>query len=255
LIKRLAQHLIPEKHYAHLSWYRTHFGLAAALLGYGKLLASGAKTAPVAVPRSTDTVYLRPGTSDEEVFSEVFLAKEYDVDLGAPRFIIDAGAHIGLASLFFARRYPKATIVAIEAEESNFALLCRNVRPLANVHPLRVALWSHQANVGIANPDAATWAFQVAEGSPGRTVPATTVDQVMSMFSADQVDVLKMDIEGAEKEVLSTSAAWIDKTEVLIVELHDRFRPGCTQALDEATKSGKFVRSTSGESVVLTRVR
>jgi FkbM family methyltransferase len=255
LLKTIAKRLLPRRHYDHLSWYRSHFGLWAALRAYARLLTGMEGLSPVPVPSLRDTVYLRPGTSDEDVFREVFLAREYDIGLGEPSFIIDAGAHIGLASLFFARRYPNATIAAIEAEPSNFALLCRNVRHLGNIRPVRAALWSHRTSLRIENPDAETWSFRVAVGSGGDLVPAMTVDDVVSMFGVDRVDVLKLDIEGAEREVLSTAASWIDRTDALIVELHDRFRPGCSEALERATGSGTFLRSVSGESIVLRRIR
>lgn len=184
---------------------------------------------------------------------EVFLAREYDVAFSSPRFMIDAGAHIGLASVFLARRYPQATIVAIEPEQRNYELLCRNVRNLPNVRPVRAALWSHHTTLRIANPGAETWAFRVADGNRGEVVPTVTVEDVTTMFGADRIDVLKLDIEGAEREVLSTAVSWIDRTEVLIVELHDRFRPGCSDALERATASLPFERFMSGESVVLRR--
>jgi tRNA1(Val) A37 N6-methylase TrmN6 len=64
---------------------------------------------------------LRPGTVDE-----IFLHKVYDLDLVSPRFIRDAGAHIGLASVFFASRFPGAQVVSLEPAESDFHLLAHN---------------------------------------------------------------------------------------------------------------------------------
>lgn len=59
-----------------------------------------------------------------------------------------------------------------------------------------------------------------------------TVEDIMERFNLDRIDLLKVDIEGAEKEVFSDSDAvkWIDAVDAIEVELHDRFRPGCSRA-------------------------
>jgi FkbM family methyltransferase len=98
--------------------------------------------------------------------------------------------------------------VAIEAERANFELLCRNVRHLRNVRPIWAALWSHHTALAITNPEAETWAFRVVEvtGS-GAGVPTLTVDDLISMSPSGHIDVLKLDIEGAEYEVFSAAAS------------------------------------------------
>lgn len=67
-------------------------------------------------------VYLRNGTSDTRVFSQLFVGREY---LNAirninPKVIIDCGANIGLASIYFKFYFPNAKIFAFEPESSNF---------------------------------------------------------------------------------------------------------------------------------------
>ena len=73
-------------------------------------------------------------------------------------------------------------------------------------------------------------------------------------FNRAQIDVLKMDIEGAEVEVLSGDSSWVDDVRTLIIELHDRFRPGCSEALEKAFSGHDYCRSTSGENIVLTKL-
>ena len=60
--------------------------------------------------------------------------------------------------------------------------------------------------------------------------------------------VLKIDIEGAEKEVFLNSSSWIDKVDTIIVEPHDRFCPGCTEVLENVAKAQNFYTSISEES-------
>src|SRR5665213_307274 len=78
-------------------------------------------------------VQLRFGTSDAWVLKEVLLDGEYDfLPQISPKVIIDAGANIGLASIFFANKFPDAVIYALEPEVSNYAILEKNVSKYPN---------------------------------------------------------------------------------------------------------------------------
>jgi hypothetical protein len=66
---------------------------------------------------------VRLKTSDVKAFEQVIYEKEYEMALSRPpSVILDAGANIGLASIYFANRYPNAKIIAVEPEKSNFEL-------------------------------------------------------------------------------------------------------------------------------------
>jgi len=209
----------------------------------------------VRAPGFLHPIFLRAGTSDLGVLQQIIVNGGSDFDLGThPAFIIDAVANIGLTCLAFARRYPSAKIVALEVDEDNFNLLCRNVLQYPNITPLRAALWSHVEFVRIRNPGAEAWAFQVERASasdPG-AIPATTVGRLLESFAAPQISLLKLDIEGSEREVLSEGdQSWVERTETLAVELHDRFRPGCTKALNELLSNRPHRRVTHGEYEVV----
>jgi FkbM family methyltransferase len=170
-------------------------------------------------------------------FKQVLLDGEYDFPLEhSPKVIVDAGAHVGLTSIWFATRYPKATIIAIEPERANYKLMVRNLAAFPNVTPVEAALWSHRGVVAIDDPGAGTWGFQTAElngkATSGATVESLTVEDIMERFHLDRIDLLKVDIEGAEKEVFSDPGAvkWTDAVDAIEVELHDRFQPGCSRA-------------------------
>jgi hypothetical protein len=59
----------------------------------------------------------------------------------------------------------------------------------------------------------------------------------MKDYAIDYIDILKVDIEGAEKEIFSGSPSWINHVGVLIVELHDRLKAGCSRSFFNATNS------------------
>lgn len=209
----------------------------------------------LSVPGLVRPVLLRAGTTDGRVAREVLLAHPLDIPLEvSPRFIVDAGANIGLASVFLASRYPGATIVSLEVEAGNFAMLTENVRGLGAVTPLHRGLWSGRGYLKIVNPKASSWTFRVAEAAAidPDAVEGLGVSDILHDFGVDHVDLLKMDIEGAEYAVFSgPDLSWLDRVGVLVVELHDRLRPGCTDALERALAGRPHRREASGEYAVI----
>lgn len=233
-------HKIP--HWDYLSWARDRFGAARALYHYPPALL-GSRTVKVGGVR------IRPRPADQEVYDSVFIRAEYDVAIPEPKVIVDAGAHIGLASVWFARRFPRAKIIALEPDDANFRLLVRNTRRY-NVTALQCALWNKNAKLRIVNDSADSWSFRVTESDTGN-IEAVTVDWLMQKFGA--IDCLKLDIEGSEKIVLENSSGWIHTVDTMIVELHDRFMPGCTEALKAAISGLPLRHQQRGENIFLTR--
>ncbi|MEP6961136.1 MAG: FkbM family methyltransferase [Acidobacteriota bacterium] len=170
---------------------------------------------------------MRAGSSDVWVFDQLFLYRELDTEFGSEIVrIIDAGANIGLASVYLANRFQGAQILALEVDDGNFGLLVDNTRPYPKITPLRKGLWCRQTRLRIDNPNEYSSAFTVSE-SPDGEVEAVGVADLLNDFRWPQVDLLKMDIEGAELEVLSFgSEQWIDRVRVLAIEVHYQ-RMGC----------------------------
>lgn len=194
------------------------------------------------VPRLKHPLNIRIGTTDVEVLKQVLLDGEYDfLPAITPKVIIDAGANIGLSAIFFANKFPDAVIYALEPEESNFNLLKTNTSGYPNVHPLKAALWNENKRISLIDPTGGHCGFVTLDGGPKQTeqldlVEAVTVDALMNKMGVSSVDILKVDIEGAEVEVFQNSSKWIDKIDIVMVELHERYRPGCDKAFYDATK-------------------
>jgi FkbM family methyltransferase len=242
---------------ARFGWRR---GLRLILqLKLAKLLPAGTEVR-VDAPILDGPARLRARTTDALVLKELLLKGNFDFAVPVPpRFIVDAGANIGLVSAFLATRFPEARIVALEIDSANFEQLCRNVRSYPNVVPMHAGLWSHATSVAVANPDSREWAFRaterpsIAEPSAERSVPAFSVADLMRRFNARQVDVLKVDIEGGELEVFGPEAEqWVDRVALIAVELHDRLVPGCERVVADRLQ-GRFTRSRSGQLDIFTR--
>ena len=175
----------------------------------------------------------------EDIF--VRRALDFDVRTSGPR-ILDCGANIGLASLFFKRRYPEARITAFEPDPALFAMLCANVAAngAADVETRQAALWT----------TAGTLTFR-CEGSDSGMVAAlpgaiagesTTVASVRlrDLLAAEPIDLLKLDIEGAEDAVLADCEPVLDRVGAIVMDLHE-FDASCRQAprvLERLTRLG-----------------
>jgi FkbM family methyltransferase len=166
--------------------------------------------------------------------------------------ILDLGANVGYTAVDLALRYPSARVVAVEPEPTNAALLRRNVAPLRRIQAIEGAVWPRPARVHAVDVGKGKWGHRIVEDPRGR-VRAYTVAELLA--GAEGADLVKIDIEGSELELFSDNTDWLAATRALMIELHDRFRGGCREALDGAIeRSGvRFEESTLGESVVLVR--
>jgi len=183
-------------------------------------------------------LFVRLRTSDVEVYEDIILKKEYDYPTSfSPRTIVDVGANCGMTSVFYANRYPDATVVAVEPETSNYSALVRNTRAYANVVPVHAALWNEDGQVEVFSSLPRTqewgkWGFRVRKGNGCR---ALTLPTLMREVGIETVDILKIDVEGAEREIFST-CDWMDRVQLMAIELHDRIQPGCSDAVNAVTR-------------------
>ncbi len=205
--------------------------------------------------------WLRVPSTDVPVFRQIFVERHYDFKVvKPPEIIVDAGANIGLASIWFANRYPDARIIALEPEQSNFELLRVNVRPYPQIVPVQAALWHRNEEIRLVDPGLGKWGF-MAEAQPAagdlsgclcHTIKAVTVDRLMADHGLRRIDLFKIDIEGAEREVFSDAASWIHRVDAIVIELHERMKPGCNRAFYNGS-SGFDEEWQQGENICLSR--
>jgi FkbM family methyltransferase len=198
---------------------------------------------------------LRKGTSDLTVFRKIFVSKEYDIQYKEePELIIDGGANVGYASIFFANRFPSAQIIAIEPESSNFEALVNNVSKYDNVTTVKKGLWNKSGFLRIIDKESDKFAFMTMEVSAGDEydVEVITIDEILRLSGCSEIGILKLDIEGAEKELFSSNYdSWLGKVKLLIIELHDDMKSGCSDAFYAAINHYKFESEVVGENIVL----
>ncbi len=188
------------------------------------------------IPGQPYIVYSRKRSSDTPTFRQIFINREYDYDIPdfKPKTIVDIGAYNGFSSVFFACRYPDAKILAIEPEPSNYDLLIKNTAQFPNVTTIQSAIWHHRINLKISNPGADKWAIQIDEASSEDKdiLKAITMEDILSQIHSPTIDILKVDIEGAERMLFRANTDWLKQVNVLIVEIHPV--AGCRDAVFDA---------------------
>ncbi len=160
------------------------------------------------------------------LFEEVFLHEDYFFETGAAApFIIDAGSNIGMSTLYFKKLYPAARIVGFEALPPTFDILRRNVEG----NGLRDVTIHNRALA--AEPGTSTIHYDPARAG---SLTASTVGQDAGSLSCDvpnallsefvdaPVDLLKLDVEGAEDAVLRdlASSGKLPLIRAMIFEYH-----------------------------------
>lgn len=201
-------------------------------------------------------LFFRKNSTDTRVFNQIFYWKEYDfIDVQyVPETIIDCGANIGMFAIWAVRRYPNAKVISVEPSQTNFEMLKRNTGMLKNVSLLNKGIWNRISDLEIVDTGDGEWQFHTVE-IPAPTVTsvsATTIDAIMQMHGMDEVGLLKIDIESAEKELFENDTdAWLPKVKVMVIELHDRMKPGCTKALFKALDKYDYSMEVSGENLVI----
>lgn len=246
-----------QKAVTNIARFSDRLGTLRGLLAYTRIAIfkrlPGApdRTISLRVPQVGTPVYLRPKTTDVHAFWQVFIGGDYDFPVnGQPDFIVDAGAHVGFATLYLQHRFPQATIVAIEPEESNARMLAANTRDYSRVRLHRAALWNNHQKLRIENPGADSWSFRIQDSdSSAGNVAAITIPDILADTAS--IDILKLDIEGAEKELFSGDVGWLDKIGMVILEFHEHYAPGSTAMINDRLKEYGFTKVLEkGENVI-----
>jgi FkbM family methyltransferase len=131
-----------------------------------------------------------------------------------------------------------------------------NIAPYRNIIAINKALSDTNGTVSLIDRRTGAWGFSIVE-KPADTatstfiheVQTTTVPEIITDFGSTGIDLLKLDIEGAERDLFISSPLWVKSVRVLFVELHDRIAPGCVAAFARATIGRKNTFGT-GEKVL-----
>ncbi len=199
-------------------------------------------------------IFLRENSSDSDTFYQIFYYKGYNVDFNfEPKVIVDCGANIGLASVYFKNKYPQAKIISVEPASSNFEMLVKNTEKYDDIHCLQAGIWNKNAILKVVDNGYGEWGFMTEEvDTEGPdTIKSVSIDGLMEKYNLDHIDILKIDIEGSEKELFEKNyEKWLPKVKVILIELHDGMKEGCIRTFFKAMVNYKFTMRYKGENII-----
>ena len=164
-----------------------------------------------------------------------------------------------LVVIYFTGKYPDAKIIAVEPDSGNVGVLKQNVSGYKNISVKEAGIWSKKDTISLSDKyKIGNWGFVVEENehAPDNAMRIETVSiaDIMEEFNLKTIDLLKLDIETAEREVFSQNyMSWLPKTRVVVIELHDWMTKGCSKpfftAVNEAFTHYTF--QNAGENVLI----
>lgn len=184
------------------------------------------------------SVLLRPYSSDTKAFEQVIEREEYRcvVEMYRQQFkneptqIFDCGANIGLASIYFWQNFPAAKFTVLEPFADNAAMIRLNFESagLSNFHFLEAGVWNKDGQLSLNRQfrDGQEWSVNLEEGQAGEgNIKVFSLAELLEKNDA-AVDILKIDIEGAETVLFADAAyaaRFLSKTKCIAIEIHDEF--------------------------------
>lgn len=219
-------------------------------INYYSQLTSGKEIIEAKIRGFEHPIFLRNKTSDIATFDQVIKHKEYKFNYWrGVDVILDLGANIGLASIYYKSLFPNATIIAVEPDQSNYELLVKNTERYKNIICIKAGVWHKPTRLKIIDENASKWSFITLE-DPSGNIETISIEQIISSYSLTKIDIIKMDIESAEKEVFEAGISkWSGITKMLILELHDRYKPGCSKAVFTELVKYNFSTTFRGENI------
>ena len=163
--------------------------------------------------RRGSSLYYRPGSSDPEVIYKILLrrgakAEYYIPEDFNPSLIWDIGGNIGAASIYFSECYPRAEIHCFEPMPENHAMIARNIegRERIRMHPFALGATEGMLEIRPSDSDRNLGGFSFHDAGTAKTqgqkVRVRTPRMVIEDGTAQAPDLIKIDVEGAEYDIL-----------------------------------------------------
>ncbi len=220
-------------------------------------MPSGLQEIPLILPNGAVRPFFHRGSrSDLGAITQIFSQHDYSLDrlqrqqdlldyyaasleAGKTPLIIDAGANIGAAAVWFATMFPLAHVIAFEPDADNFRLLALNGQGLA-VTPVQAAVGGADGRAALLDPGQGEWGYRTRADPDGACAMVALARVVAEQVAAGFAPfIAKIDIEGGEDELFRHDTGWVSDFPLLIVELHDWLMP-------KAGTSRSFLRCVAG---------
>ena len=155
-------------------------------------------------------ILIRPGTEDIGTIINNVIREEYgDFTLSKePEWMIDAGAYIGDTAAYFISKFPKLKVIALEPNPTSYEMARQNLVPYGDhAVVLKKGLYSNEKTQFFSGDSTGASIKDF-----GIEIECTTIPSLLERYSIPRVDILKMDIEGAEEAIfLSNPEVWLNR--------------------------------------------
>jgi len=211
-----------------------------------------------ALPEITTPLLFRGSSSDVWNMQQVFLDRQYDVNIAEPRTILDLGAYVGYTAVYFANRFRTASIISVEPPGSNFDTLVANTAAYPNIRCFPAAVWHKRAELTLADCSYGDWGLSFGQGNADPSadrVAGYTITNILEMHSWDGVDLIKCSSHGGRVDtLLRPRPDWLEKTATVITRPGAQgWHPGDAEKLAAALPEAEFQRNSHGPLVIFSR--
>lgn len=187
-------------------------------------------TSKFSVDLEGDTFFVRPRSYDPYVLGEVYKEKVYQIKNNVKcRSVLDLGAYIGDYTIWSITHMNAQKVVAVEMDNENFRLLSKNIQ-INNlgkkIVAINAAVSSGNGQIGEFENKFNSGMHRANFAKTGKTM-SVSLDKIMKMSGLEKIDLVKMDIEGGEKEIFvnKNKKIFAKKVGCIIMETHPRLFP------------------------------
>ncbi|MDG1330754.1 MAG: FkbM family methyltransferase [Crocinitomicaceae bacterium] len=201
-------------------------------------------------------------SSDSDVFNQIMVEEEYQyvTELMSKhnievKTVIDAGANVGYTAIYLSHFYKNMQLIALEPNTETFRRLKLNMdlNNLDHVILHQKGLWNKNTFLKPDHSfrDGQAWSFRLEEttNEAEKLFEVTSINSLMEEHQLANIDFLKIDVEGGEKEIFNAEAdlSWLQKVKVIAIEIHDEFE--CREDIEGILKQ-QFELFYSGELTI-----
>jgi FkbM family methyltransferase len=209
-------------------------------------------------PEIATPLLFQGASSDVWNMQQVFLDRQYDVGIPKPRKILDLGAYVGYTAVYFANRFPSASIISVEPPGSNFDTLVANTAAYSNIRCLPAAVWHERTELTLADCSYGDWGLSFTPRDadrPVETVPGYTITNILEMHGWNGVDLIKCSSHGGRVDtLLRPRPNWLERTATVITRPGGQgWQAGDAEKLAVALPEAEFQRRTHGPLVIFSR--
>lgn len=252
------------------------FGDLISLIGFPAAMSWLVKRgrnqqSPVHAQTAFGQIAIRPHETDFAVAIQVLVERQYEIDpqrtaalrslardwraQGQTPVIVDGGANVGYAALYFSTIFPEARVLAVEPGPETFKALATAVAETPAITAINGALWSHNRGVSLFDRKRnCSWATRVDDvGEDQALTRSFTLPELLGEVPNARLLILKLDIEGAEREVVAAAPEVVRDAPCILIEAHDGMYPGkgCLTPLFAAIAGREVDTMINGENLMI----